>query len=254
MKHCVDFKNNKGFAKIELVLVIAVLVLLAAVTVPTILIFNAKNNEYAEVQEKNNQQLAALAEMIEKNQQSASLEDLDSMISQKLSEIEVSESISNEDLANAINAALAEYESKHQNDSNGLTEEQVKSIVEGALKGQLTTDQVQAIVDAAIKSIEIPQQSAGLTAADVEKIVSDAVKEIKIPEAGLSAEDVKNAIDASIEEAFKNVNTGISMEDIQATIDASLENALENAGKDVLTPEQIKELIDQAIAEFNQQS
>ena len=106
--------------------------------------------------------------------------------------------------------------------------------------------QVQAIVDAAIKGIEIPNASAGLTAEDVEKIVGEAIKDIKINDSGITAEELKRAIDESVAAAFKNANGAVTMDEVKAAIDA----AIDNVGKNTLTPEQIEELVKQAIADM----
>lgn len=243
MKKCINPKAQKGFTTVELVTVIAVLVVLAAILIPTFITLNAKNNELAEVQEKTNKQLESLAEMIN-NRQSVSMADFEAELAEKLSELNTSAGVTDADIAAAISTALAEYEAKNQN-SGGLTEDQVKAIVEGALKNQLTTAQVQAIVDAAIKEIKIPEVPVGLTAEDVEKIVGEAIKEVKI-ESGITAEELKRAIDDSVAAAFKNTEGAVSMEEVKAAIN----EAIENYSKNVLTPEQIEELVKQAIADI----
>lgn len=124
--------NKRAFTVVELVIVIAIVAVLAAVLIPTFASLIKKSNDSAYLQERTNQQIADLAEKVEK-QDYLTWEDFESKLAEKLAQIKAPAGVTETDISNAITAALAEYQANHQNSNTGLTEAQVKAIVEKAL-------------------------------------------------------------------------------------------------------------------------
>ena len=206
--------KNKGFTKVELIAVIAIVAVLAATLIPTFLSL-AKNND---MQEQMQEELDNLAQQIENNN-SISLEEIEAKIAAQIAGIQLPEGVDADDVNKAIADAIA-----------GI------KIPEGGL----TDAQVQEIINNAIKNLKLPE--AGISAADVEKIVNDAIAGIKLPEGGLSSDEIK----AIVSDALKGVSSGLSSADVQKIVDAAIAGLkLPEAG---LSAEEVEKIIADAIA------
>jgi type IV pilus assembly protein PilA len=197
--------KKKGFTIVELVIVIAVVAVLAAVLIPTFASLIKKANDSAYLQERTNQQIADLAEKVT-NQNYLTWEDFESKLAEKLADIN-KDALTEADISTAIEQALKEFVAANQGQNTGLTEEQVKKIVEKAMEGQLTTAQVEAIVKAAIDGIEIPAMPEGLTEDQVKTIVDEAIKKLQgsIGNTGITKAQMEAAINEAIRAALEGV-------------------------------------------------
>ena len=119
--------KKKGFTVVELVIVIAIVAVLAAVLIPTFANLIKKANDSAYLQERTNQQIADLAEKVAtQNEHYLTWEDFEAKLAEKFAEINKSQ-LNDDDLKTAISNALAEYDKAHGSQNTALTEEQVKA-------------------------------------------------------------------------------------------------------------------------------
>ena len=186
--------KNKGFTKIELIAVIAIVAILAATIIPTFLSLA----ESSAAQEEMQAELDKLSQQLDQ-QNSISIEEIEAKIAAQIAGIKLPEGVKSEDVNKAISDALA-----------GI------KIPEGGI----TDAEVQTIIANAVANLKLPE--SGLSAADVEKIVNEAIAGIKIPEAGLTADEIK----AIVSDALKGVNTqsGVSSADVQKIVDDAIKN------------------------------
>ena len=215
-------RNKKGFTIMELVIVIAIVAVLAAVLIPTFAGLIKKANNSAYEQERTNQLINDAVEKID-NTNWLSFEDFEKALAEGLAKA----GISQED---AIKAALEEYTAKNIGSNSGLTESQIRTIIERSLSGQLTKTQVESIIRSALNNLE-----SGITQEQIKKIVADAVKDLG--NTSISLEDVQAAITAAIDAS--------GSENAQALKDA-VTAAL--AGFTPMSEDALKTLIDTAIA------
>jgi len=193
-------KTNRkhGFTIVELVVVIAIIAVLAAVLIPTFISIVKKANDSAYLQERTNQQIADLAEKVE-NLNYFTWEDFEKKLAEELAKVGDTDT---EAIQKAVDAAIAKYSDSSQTGNTGLTEAQVKKIVEEAMKGQLTTAQVEAIVrQAAVgKSVDVNAianqviaklpKTTGITKEEMQKAIKDALNGV------VTEEDIAKALAA----------------------------------------------------------
>ena len=217
-------RNKKGFTLVELVIVIAVIAILAGVMIGTFASVVKKAKDSAKAQEMAAAKQEQTAnDVIEKLNNSNWLgwEDFEEKLATRLTKAyqDSTAKVPVDALQDAVKGAMAAYYANAQLENTGLTEqqvktiindafakvsftgvsaEQVKAIVNTAVSGTstLTKSQVQAIVDAA--------QAKNLSLAQVTKAIADATKDFS------TTEDVNKAnakIVAAIENLDKKAST-----------------------------------------------
>lgn len=214
--------NKKGFTIVELVIVIAIIAVLAAVLIPTFASIIKKAEESAYLQERTNQQIQDLTEKIENNNY-MTWEDFEEKLAEALA------SLGNNPDPDQIKQAVLDAIGDKFN-TTGLTEEQVRKIIDKALESQLTDTQVKAIVDAAIKNLS----GNSLTEAQVKSIVQSAINALP-SNVGITKEQMTKAI----ADAISTVSPGLNEQDVADAI----ANALDNFKSELLTEEQVANLV-----------
>ena len=223
-------RNKKGFTLVELVIVIAVIAILAGVMIGTFASVVKKAKDSAKAQEMAAAKQEQTAnDVIEKLNNSNWLgwEDFEEKLATRLttafkSELKDGATVPVDAIQDAVKGAVAAYYANAQLENTGLTEqqvktiindafakvsftgvsaEQVKAIVNTAVSGTstLTKSQVQAIVDAA--------QAKNLSLAQVTKAIADATKNFPTTE---NVEEINKAnakIVAAIETLDKKAST-----------------------------------------------
>lgn len=244
-------KNKKGFTLVELVIVIAVIAILAGVMIAVFANVVNDAKESAKEQELKQAELEQKSEDIIKKLENAdwlSWEDVEVAIAEGLKGVGAGASV--DDVENAIDNAIKEYADSLGSGNTGVTEEQIKYIIENSLSGQLTSAQVEAIVKryqsdptvslsaSQIAQIKEAASANSLTAAQVEAVakavansstttVTDAVKAALAETAAslstLTGDEVTSIISTTMEKYIRNGVAG----DYTA-----LEDALKNIGSD----------------------
>ena len=166
-------QRRRGFTVVELVVVIAIIAVLAAVLIPTFTSIIKKANDSAYLQERTNQKIEDLAEKVD-NANWLSWEDFEGKLAAEIAKI--GKVPTDDEIKAAVKAAMDQYAASQGTGETGLTKDQVEIIVKEALSGQLTSAQVEAIVRAAIAQ---NPSTSGLTEAQVKQIVNSAVAGIK---------------------------------------------------------------------------
>ena len=190
-------RNKKGFTLVELVIVIAVIAILAGVMIGTFASVVKKAKESAKMQEMTAQTQEQIANDIDqklKNAEWLGWSDFETKLAEAVSKA-VGKGTWDKDqkenmvaaMKEAVDKALAEYAANLGKDNTGLTEEQVKYIVETALDKKsysgVTAEQVKAIVNSAVSGSStltksqvqaIVDKSAGLTVAEVAAAINRA--------------------------------------------------------------------------------
>ena len=175
-------RNKKGFTLVELVIVIAVIAILAGVMIGTFASVVKKAKESAKMQEMTAQKQEQIANDIDaklKNAEWLGWSDFETKLAEAVSKAVGTGTWSENQKENmvaamkeAVDKALAEYAANLGKDNTGLTEEQVKYIVETALDKKsysgVTAEQVKAIVNNAVSG------TSTLTKAQVQAIVDAA--------------------------------------------------------------------------------
>ena len=222
--------KRKAFTIVELVIVIAVIAILAAVLIPTFSSIVKKAEESAYLQDRTNQQLQDLIEKLE-NPNYMTWEDFESILAEKLAGIQTN--VSDEDklasIQEQINAAIAALNKQN----NGLTKDQIEAIIEKALEGQLTTAQVQAIVNAALGNNNNYKDK-------IDEIINSAIEELRkeTGDTGITPEQMESAINKAIEsilgenqdlkdeikDIIEKLNNRLSQKEIEDIINTALDN------------------------------
>ena len=207
-------QKKRGFTLVELVIVIAVIAILAGVMIAVFANVVNKANESAKLQDEKQAEIQQKLEDIEQklnNQNWLGWEDFENELATQLAEANAS---SQAEMKIAIDKALKEYASAGSN--TGLTEEQVKTIIERALSGQLTEEQVKQIVTTAVKN----SSGSTLTAAEVSRIVSTAMAN------HLTADQVKTVVNNALAGITTDISTlkanALTEEQIQAMLESYL--------------------------------
>ena len=203
-------KNKKGFTLVELVIVIAVIAILAGVMIGTFASVVKKAKESAKMQEMTAQKQEQIANDIDaklKNAEWLGWSDFETKLAEAVSKAVGTGTWDKDQKENmvaamkeAVDKALAEYAANLGKDNTGLTEEQVKYIVETALDKKsysgVTAEQVKAIVNSAVSG------SSTLTKSQVQAIVDKS--------AGLTVAEVAAAINRATAENKTNLDTAIT--------------------------------------------
>ncbi len=183
--------NKKGFTMVELIIVIVIIGVLAAVLIPTFAGIIRKSNDSAYQQERTNQMIQDAIAKVEKVDKYMSWEDLEEAIAKALAE-----KGDNDDLAKQIIAIIKDK------DSTGLTSEQLSAILEAIANKKLSDIQVKVILEG-INGIDNTQ-------------IADIIA--KLPQTGITKEDIA----AAVKEVLGNDG------DLAAKIDAAVTAAIAN--------------------------
>ena len=203
-------RNKKGFTLVELVIVIAVIAILAGVMIGTFASVVKKAKESAKMQEMTAQKQEQIANDIDaklKNAEWLGWSDFETKLAEAVSKAVGTGTWDKDQKENmvaamkeAVDKALAEYAANLGKNNTGLTEEQVKYIVETALDKKsysgVTAEQVKAIVNSAVSG------SSTLTKSQVQAIVDKS--------AGLTVAEVAAAINRATAENKTNLDTAIT--------------------------------------------
>ena len=265
-------RNKKGFTLVELVIVIAVIAILAGVMIGTFASVVKKANESRKAQEMAAAKQEQTAnDVIEKLNNSNWLgwEDFEEKLAERLTKAyqDAKSDVPVDAIQDAVKGAVAKYFAEHANENTGLTEEQVKYIVETAVAKNayvgVTEAQVKAIINAAVsgtstltksqvQAIVDAAQARNLTLAQVSKAIADAtpkdyatLKDVeKINEANakivaavnavsskaLTEKQVKDIINAAVWNAGGVTKTWFDSTNYEATKQYTVSNAQEVAG------------------------
>ncbi|MDD7179441.1 MAG: type II secretion system protein, partial [Eubacteriales bacterium] len=265
-------RNKKGFTLVELVIVIAVIAILAGVMIGTFASVVKKANESRKAQEMAAAKTEQTAnDVIEKLNNSNWLgwEDFEEKLAERLTKAyqDAKSDVPVDAIQDAVKGAVAKYFAEHANENTGLTEEQVKYIVETAVAKNayvgVTEAQVKAIINAAVsgtstltksqvQAIVDAAQARNLTLAQVSKAIADAtpkdyatLKDVeKINEANakivaavnavsskaLTEKQVEDIINAAVWNAGGVTKTWFDSTNYEATKQYTVSNAQEVAG------------------------
>ena len=229
-------RNKKGFTLVELVIVIAVIAILAGVMIGTFASVVKKAKESAKMQEmaaaKQEQTATDVLEKL-KNTEWLGWEDFEEKLAAAVGKSVSNASKVDEEgmktaVTNAVEAAFAKYASSIGTGNTGLTEEQVKYIVETALAKSsysgVTAEQVKAIINNAVSN------SSTLTKSQVQAIVDAAQAK------NLTLAQVSAVVNAAKEDLEKNQLT-------EATVNAAVTKALKEFKASTLTEKEISDLL-----------
>ena len=236
-------RNKKGFTLVELVIVIAVIAILAGVMIGTFASVVKKANESRKAQEMAAAKTEQTAnDVIEKLNNSNWLgwEDFEEKLAERLTKAyqDAKSDVPVDAIQDAVKGAVAKYFAEHANENTGLTEEQVKYIVETAVAKNayvgVTEAQVKAIINAAVsgtstltksqvQAIVDAAQARNLTLAQVSKAIADAT-----PKDYATLKDVEkiNEANAKIVAAVNAVSSkALTEKQVEDIINAAVWNA-----------------------------
>ena len=215
-------RNKKGFTLVELVIVIAVIAILAGVMIGTFASVVKKAKESAKMQEMANQKQQQMIDDIEaklKDDAWLGWEDFETKLADAMAKnlngfkADVDKDAIAASVKAAVEEAFAKYASSIGTDKTGLTEEQVKYIVETALAktsySGVTEAQIKTIINNAVSNI------SGVSKSQVQAIV-DAAQAKNLNLAQVTA--VVNAAKDSLEKKQ------LTEEDINKAVKTALEN------------------------------
>ena len=205
--------NKRGFTLTELVIVLAIIAVLAAVLIPTFAGLIRKANDSAYQQERTNQIIQDAIEKIDKGDKYMSWEDLEEAIAKAL--VEKGE---NENLANKIIAIIKENDKE-----TGMTNEQLTAILEAIANKKLSDIQVKVILE-----------KEAIDPSIIDQIIA------KLPQVGITQEDIT----ASVKEVLGNDS------DLAETINAAIAKATLTAEEIAEIVEQIIESNLKAIGDY----
>ena len=238
-------QRKRGFTVIELVIVIAVVAVLAAVLIPTFVSITKKANESAYLQEKTNQKIDDLAQKVD-NTSWLGWEDFEASIVGKITDAVITNGsetqLGSEVVQQAVLQAISNYYANNSLGNTALTEEQVKKIVENALTGTyqgVTAEQVTAIVNAAVSKVGTGG-TGGVTASQVQAIVSSAMAGVSASGGVTSAQVsqiVANAVNSAKAELKSDAESAVN------NIITTINREIANANKDNLTEAQVKAIL-----------
>ncbi len=220
-------KNKKGFTLVELVIVIAVIAILAGVMIAVFSNVVNDAKESAELQEMKQAELQQKMEDITAKLENAdwlSWEDIEVAIAEGLDGVEAG--ASTEEITAAIDNAIKEYADSLGSGNTGVTEEQIKYIIENSLSGQLTSAQVEAIV----KRYQ-SDPTVSLSASQIAQIKEAA-----------SANSLTVAQIQQVVEAVGN--------DTYADVKAAIDAIVPNGGISSLTSDEVSSIVNTAMAQY----
>ena len=237
-------RNKKGFTLVELVIVIAVIAILAGVMIGTFASVVKKAKESAKMQEMANQKQQQMIDDIDaklKDDAWLGWEDFETKLAEAVSKA-MSGKVVDADkskevkaaVEEAVSAAFAKYASSLGTGKTGLTEEQVKYIVESALAKNsytgVTEAQVKAIVNNAVSG------TSTLTKAQVNTIVSQIVNA-----ASDESKLTLSQINIAIQNLIKKVEDQKTLTDEDIT--TAVTKAMKDFGSSTLTTADIEALL-----------
>ena len=222
-------RNKKGFTLVELVIVIAVIAILAGVMIGTFASVVKKAKESAKMQEMANQKQQQMIDDIDaklKDDAWLGWEDFETKLAEAVSKALSGKTVGTDNtkevkaaVEEAVSAAFAKYAASLGTDKTGLTEEQVKYIVESALAKNsytgVTEAQVKAIVNNATSGL------SNLNKSQVNAIVSQIVNAAS-EESKLTLSQITIAIKALDEKVTSNANKLLSDDDIKDAVDKAM--------------------------------
>ena len=220
-------KNKKGFTLVELVIVIAVIAILAGVMIAVFANVVNDAKESADLQEMKQAELQQKMEDITAKLENAdwlSWEDIEVAIAEGLEGVDAG--ASTEEITAAIDNAIKEYADSLGSGNTGVTEEQIKYIIENSLSGQLTSAQVEAIV----KRYQ-SDPTVSLSASQIAQIKEAA-----------SANSLTVAQIQQVVEAVGN--------DTYADVKAAIDAIVPNGGISSLTSEEVSSIVNNAMAQY----
>ena len=226
-------RNKKGFTLVELVIVIAVIAILAGVMIGTFASVVKKAKESAKMQEMTAQKQEQIANDIDaklKNAEWLGWEDFETKLADAISKAsgDLTADQMKAAVLDAVNTAFAKYAGSIETGNTGLTEEQVKYIVETALSkvsyNGVTESQVKAIINNAVSNI------SGVSKSQVQAIV-DAAQAKNLTLAQVTAV-VNSAKDALAENQLTD-----------AQVNAAVTKALKDYKACTLTEEEISAIL-----------
>ncbi len=242
-------RNKKGFTLVELVIVIAVIAILAGVMIGTFASVVKKAKESAKMQEMANQKQQQMIDDIDaklKDDAWLGWEDFETKLAEAVSKA-MSGKVVDADkskevkaaVEEAVSAAFAKYASSLGTGKTGLTEEQVKYIVESALAKNsytgVTEAQVKAIVNNAVSG------TSTLTKAQVNTIVSQIVNA-----ASDESKLTLSQINIAIQDLIKKVEGQKTLTDEDIT--AAVTKAMKDFGSSTLTTADIEALLSKYVS------
>ncbi len=242
-------RNKKGFTLVELVIVIAVIAILAGVMIGTFASVVKKAKESAKMQEMANQKQQQMIDDIDaklKDDAWLGWEDFETKLAEAVSKA-MSGKVVDADkskevkaaVEEAVSAAFAKYASSLGTGKTGLTEEQVKYIVESALAKNsytgVTEAQVKAIVNNAVSG------TSTLTKAQVNTIVSQIVNA-----ASDESKLTLSQINIAIQDLIKKVEGTKTLTDEDIT--AAVTKAMKDFGSSTLTTADIEALLSKYVS------
>ena len=231
-------RNKKGFTLVELVIVIAVIAILAGVMIGTFASVVKKAKESAKMQEMTAQKQEQIANDIDQKLKNAEWlgwtdfeEKLADVMADTFKQADISSTNVKEAVNDAVEKAFAKYASSIGTSNTGLTEEQVKYIVETALSkvsySGVTAEQVKAIVNNAVSG------TSTLTKAQVQAIVdAAAAKNLTLAQ-----------VTAAITEATKGLANGDKVENRFSEIEKNLTASIKNLKDSTLKESDIEALL-----------
>ena len=231
-------RNKKGFTLVELVIVIAVIAILAGVMIGTFASVVKKAKESAKMQEMTAQKQEQIANDIDqklKNAEWLGWEDFETKLADVMADTFKQADINKDNVKEAVNDAVekafAKYASSIGTSNTGLTEEQVKYIVETALSkvsySGVTAEQVKAIVNNAVSG------TSTLTKAQVQAIVdAAAAKNLTLAQ-----------VTAAITEATKDLAKTDKVEDRFSAIEQKLTASIKDLKDSTLKESDIEALL-----------
>ena len=231
-------RNKKGFTLVELVIVIAVIAILAGVMIGTFASVVKKAKESAKMQEMTAQKQEQIANDIDQKLKNAEWlgwtdfeEKLADVMADTFKQAKIDGNNVKEAVNDAVEKAFAKYASSIGTSNTGLTEEQVKYIVETALSkvsySGVTAEQVKAIVNNAVSG------TSTLTKAQVQAIVdAAAAKNLTLAQ-----------VTAAITEATKDLAKTDKVEDRFSAIEKNLTASIKNLKDSTLKESDIEALL-----------
>ncbi len=135
-------------------------------------------------------------------------------------------------VAESVTAAIAAQPA-------GLTRADVESIVGQSTAGQLSAEDVKAIVDQAVRALPAPEIDVNQLSSLVNSAVADAVPE------GVSADEISSIIQAQVTAGLSGSLTRGDVEDLVA-------KAVEDAVGDQLTADQVTSIVNASLVATNQ--
>lgn len=224
-------QSKRGFTLVELVIVIAVIAVLAGVMIATFANVVNKANKSREEQEMKQAELEQKSEDIIKKLENAdwlSWEDIEVAIANGLKDVNAG--ASSAEVSKAVEDAIKKYADSLGSGNTGVTEEQIKYIIENSLKGQLTAAQVEAIIkkntnsvvtlsSAQINQIKEAASANSLTAAQVQQVVQAV--------ANNATTTVTDAVKAALSAATATLST-LTEDQVATIVSGTMEKYVRN--------------------------